>query len=93
MITNFGLNMLANSTKNTVVKVVLNGTEGVTEFDLHEASDNTYNLRFFVPSYISTITQIDLMDADGNAIASNRLFVEVEKSAIFRYVLKFNNAR
>lgn len=93
MITETGLQVMATAMKESIVKVVLNETAEVLEFDLEEVEGVTYNLRFFVPQGVSRIIRLQLLNTGGDILGDYQLFAEIETTAIFRYVLKFTNAR
>ena len=91
MITDKALNNLAESFKLDVVEIRLNGLDKITTFLLEEVKDNIYYLEFEVPGTISEITQLELLDIDGEVLGKHRMHTVVDSSKIFQYNLKVDN--
>ncbi len=78
MITTNLLTYVADFINNRIVKLVLNETYEISQFDIKQTENNKVTIQYKVPSgIVSSIALIELKDSLGNVLSSNSVYIPI----------------
>jgi len=89
MITTVFLDRVTEFIDHQVAKVVLNEVHEITTFELKQAADQTFSMKYFVPNGLfERITKIELKDAANRVISTNQVDVPITSDTVMLQSIK-----
>ena len=90
MITNNGLNAIRDEfQKDLMSKVRINGNIIIESFEVSSLGDGYIEITFGIPTNVTSVSSLEILDATDKVITTNNFFVNVVPNTFFKYKINF----
>lgn len=85
MISSSELNKTTEFIKNQIAAVKINDELIISDFTAKDVSENTLTIEYIVPSDVGTVSNIKLIDTDGDIMAEQNVNVETSDNVLLKH--------